>query len=173
FLVNFEIYQGKSTPVINPEYDRVFGMVTAPIISFLDELPDDKKSYPYHIVTDNLLTSLNLLKHLRERGYSGTGTIRKNRISKDCILPSHEQMKKMKRGTFRAAIEKRDGIFIGKWIDNSVVAVASNSLGENSVKSVKRFSTKEKKHINILQPAVIGTYNKNMGDTNRMDQDIN
>ncbi|KAF2889294.1 hypothetical protein ILUMI_16879, partial [Ignelater luminosus] len=146
FLVNFEIYQGKSTPVINPEYDRVFGMVTAPMNFFLDELPDDKKRI---------------------------GTIRKNRIPKDCILPSHEQMKKMKRGTFRGAIEKRDGIFIGKWMDNSVVTVASNSLGENSVKSVKRFSSKEKNHINVLQPAVIGIYNKSMGGTNRMDQDIN
>ncbi|KAF2903652.1 hypothetical protein ILUMI_02519 [Ignelater luminosus] len=80
-----------------PKYPRwVFGKATDPMISFLDELPDDKKSYPYHIVRDNLFTSLNLLRHLREREYSGTGTIRKNRI-----LPSHEQMKKMERGTFR------------------------------------------------------------------------
>ncbi|KAF2888750.1 hypothetical protein ILUMI_17423 [Ignelater luminosus] len=108
YLVNFEIYQGKSTPVTNPECDQVFGKATAPVISFLDELPDATKSYPYHIVTDNLFTSLNLLKHLSERGYSGTGTIRKNRIPKDCILPSNEQIKKIERGIFRAAIKKQD-----------------------------------------------------------------
>ncbi|KAF2893767.1 hypothetical protein ILUMI_12405 [Ignelater luminosus] len=125
------------------------------------ELPNNRKNHPYHIVTDNLFTSLNLLKHLRERGYSKTRTIRKNRIPKDCILPSHEQMKKMERRTFRDAIRKRDEIFIGKWMNNSVVAVESNSLGENPVKFVKRFSSKDRKHINVSQPAVMGTYNKN------------
>lgn len=114
------------------------------MISFLDELPDHKRSYPYHIITDNLFTSFNLLKHLKERGYSGTGTIRKNRIPKDCLLPSHEQMMKMDRGIFRSTIEKNDGILVGKWMDNNVVAVASNSLGESPIKHVKRYSSKEK-----------------------------
>lgn len=172
YLVNFEIYQGKSTPVINPEYDEIFGKATAPLISFLDEIPDEKKHFPYHIVTDNLFTSLNLLKHLKERGYSGTGTMRKNRIPKDCSLPTNDQMKKMERGTFLSAIEKKDGIFVGKWMDNSVVTVASNSLGLQPVKQVKRFSRKEKKQIYVPQPALIGTYNRAMGGTDRMDQDI-
>lgn len=145
YLINFEVYQGKNTPVTNSEYEKIFGKATAPLISFLDELPDHKRSYPYHIITDNLFTSFNLLKHLKERGYSGTGTIRKNRIPKDCLLPSHEQMMKMDRGIFRSTIEKNDGILVGKWMDNNVVAVASNSLGESPIKHVKRYSSKEKK----------------------------
>ena len=82
-------------------------------------------------------------------------------------------MMKMDRGIFRSTIEKNDGILVGKWMDNNVVAVASNSLGESPIKHVKRYSSKEKKHINVPQPAIITTYNRNMGGTDRMDQDIN
>jgi len=117
YLVNFEVYQGKNTLVSNPEYEKVFGKATAPLVSFLDEFPNDKKNYPYHIITDNLFTSLNLLKY---------GTIRKNRIPKDCPILSHDQIKKKERGTFCSAIEKRDGLFVGKWTDNSAVTVISN-----------------------------------------------
>ncbi|KAF2884261.1 hypothetical protein ILUMI_21913 [Ignelater luminosus] len=106
-----------------------------------DELPDDKESYPPHIVTENLFTSLNLLKHLKQRGYSRTGTIRENRIPKDCILLAHEQMKKMKRGTLRGAIEKRDGIFIGKWMDNSVVVATCSDWREISLTYPTRYKT--------------------------------
>ncbi|KAF2884282.1 hypothetical protein ILUMI_21903 [Ignelater luminosus] len=41
--MNVSSEKGKSTPVTNPGYDQVFGNATAPMISFLDELPDDKR----------------------------------------------------------------------------------------------------------------------------------
>ena len=95
YLVNFDMYQGNN-PRRHMEYERCFGKSSAPFLQMLDELPIEKKQYPYKLYFENLFTGFAMLKHLKERGYDGTGTIRENRIPKSCPLPKKNIIKKNK-----------------------------------------------------------------------------
>ncbi|XP_046684893.1 piggyBac transposable element-derived protein 3-like [Homalodisca vitripennis] len=169
YLINFEIFQGKNTTT-NETYSKLFGKSAAPLVSMLDEIPQDE--LPYQLFFDNLFTSPALMKHLKDRGYGSTGTVRINRLPKDCPLSSKKDMQNESRGSFQCKIEKEDGIFVARWKDNSVVTVASTSYGIEPIASVKRFSQSEKKYLHIQQPFVIKQYNHHMGGTDLMDEDI-
>jgi Transposase IS4 len=60
-----------------------------------------------------------------------------------------------------------------KWVDNAVVSVASTLFGKLPVGSVSRYSRVQRSRISVPCPAAIKEYNKNMGGTDRMDQNIN
>lgn len=169
YLINFELYQGKTTNS-NETYVSDFGSATAPLVTMLDELPNPHLSY--QIFVDNLFTSFKLLLELNNRGYGVTGTLRENRFPKDCPLTEKKAMSKLERGTFESAISKDEGIIVARWMDNAVVTVASTSCGIQPVTMVKRYSKSQKKIINVPQPHLIREYNKYMGGTDRMDEDI-
>lgn len=57
-------------------------------------------------------------------------------------------------------------------MDNSVVTAASTSIGVKPISYVHRYSQKEKKKISVPRPLMIGEYNKYMGGTDLMDQNI-
>jgi len=171
YLVDFEIYQGKSINV-NEFYEKLFGKATAPLLGIIDNLPENKKLLPYHFYFDNLFTTVDLLRFLKERGYYATGTIRENRIPKNKILPPNKDIKKNARGTHKDAICKEDGVVVVKWVDNAVVSIASNCHGVHPISSVKRYSRQDKKSIQVPRPYILGEYNKYMGGTDRMDENI-
>ena len=87
---------------------------------------------------------MNLLKYLKDNGCGGTRTFRENHIPKDCPLNSPAKMKKP-RETFELAYSQKNGIIIARWMDNSVVTVASlvaalqNSNGFDQMQSLIRF----------------------------------
>lgn len=171
YLIDFEIYQGKSvTPDVGIE--RNFGKAAAPLVKMIEELPDNLKSLPFSFYFDNLFTTFSLLSYLRLKGYGGTGTIRENRLPRSCPLSDKKLLGKKERGYFENTISKTDGILIAKWVDNSVVCIATNQYGVNPVTNVRRYSQKEKKHIQVSRPALLAEYNKKMGGTDRMDQNV-
>ncbi|KAL5234398.1 hypothetical protein ACI65C_001808 [Semiaphis heraclei] len=85
YLVNFDLYQGKNLKS-NSDYEKLFGKAASPLLVLLDEIPDDKRELNYNIYMDNLFSSPALFSFLRFRGYSAIGTIRDNRIPKNCPL---------------------------------------------------------------------------------------
>ena len=171
YLGNFCIYQGND-PKSNPNYQEVFGKAAAPFVIMLEELPENKKNLPYSLYFDNLFTGFTLLTHLKNMGYSGTGTIRDNRIAKSCPLPSKALMKKKERGTYESVIDRTNGIILVRWADNNIVTVASTADGVSPIGQVKRYSQTQKTNIQIQRPYVIGKYNASMGGTDLMDENI-
>lgn len=161
YLVCFEIYQGKShkSPKSSDEYIKKFGKSTAPLVHMLDEFPE--KDLPYQIYTE-----------LRKRGYGVTGTIRKNRLPKEIPLPAKKEMEKKGRGAHASTISKDDGIITVRWTDNAVVSMASTTYGVQPMTSAKRYSKVDRKYVEVDRPYMIAMYNKYMGGTDRMDQDI-
>jgi hypothetical protein len=105
YLIHFDIFQGK-LPGRKPHYKNVFGKCTAPLIYFLENPSPVKRELPYRIFRDNLITSANILSLLRDRGYSGTGTIRENRLSKDFPLTKKKLFLKRPRGECATTIVK-------------------------------------------------------------------
>lgn len=171
YLVNFDIYQGKS-PQEDHKICNAFGKAASPLVHMIEELSNNAKCLPLNFFFDNLFTSLNLLGYMRQKGYGATGTIRENRIPRNCPLPNKTTLKKKERGYFVSSICKEDGVLLAKWVDNSVVCVASNTFGINPLSNAKRYSQKEKKHITVSRPSLVTEYNKYMGGTDRMDQNV-
>lgn len=171
FLVNFEVYQGRN-PTENADYMERFGKAAAPLVQMIDEIPTKYKHLNYHFYFDNLFTGLNLLQHLKDCGYDGTGTVRENRIPRDCPLICKKQMMKKERGTYDSITCVPPKINIVRWMDNAVVTVASTGHGTLPVSSVQRFSQAQKKVIQVTRPHMIGEYNRYMGGTDLMDENI-
>lgn len=124
------------------------------------------------VYTDNFFTSLNLLDALKAQGFNGTGTIRANRLQ-NCPLIDAVKMTKKPRGEYDFRSDSTSGLIIVRWHDNSIVNVASNYLGIQPLTNVTRWSSAMKKTITIPQPALITQYNRGMGGTDRMDQNLN
>lgn len=167
YLVNCDLYQGKS-PNANGEYELLFGKCTAPFVSMIDEIPHPE--YPYRFYLDNLFTGINLLDHMRDRGYGCTGTVRDNRIPKTCPLPPKKIMQKRDRGSYVSAIDKDHGIIFVKWADNNVVTAAFTCHGVEPIGHVRRYCKTERKYVQVPRPNIIAEYNNNMGGTDLMDE---
>lgn len=170
YMVNFEIYQGKGT-VTTTEYDQ-FGKCAAPLLCMIDDFPHDVQSLPFHFYFDNLFTGFPLLTYLKSRGYNATGTIRENRIPKDCPIPRKDFLKSQKRGTFQSMKMNETGIRLTKWVDNSVVSIASTSFGSQPTSNAMRYSRADQKRIPVARPSVVTEYNKYMSGVDRFDQNM-
>jgi len=171
YLVNFDIYQGKSLNMPT-EYDFLFGKSAAPLIKLIDEFPIEENKLPFRFYFDNLFTNVYLLKYLQGMGYSGIGTIREDRLPKTCKLADKKSMKDMPRGHFEHSLCIDDGILICKWVDNGVVSIATNCHGIQPITKVKRYSQQERKYIHVDRPGVFTAYNKNMGGVDKMDEHV-
>lgn len=171
YLINFDVYQGKN-PRSNEENEKKFGKSAAILVQMIDDFDENTKALPFSFYFDNLFTGYNLLIHLKQQGYSGTGTIRENRVPKECgVLPSVE-IKKKERGFLDYKCSD-EGVLITRWNDNSSVTVASTVHTVFPLGNVKRYSKEEKKYLSVPRPMVIAEYNKNMGGTDLMDENIN
>ena len=174
YLVAFEPYQGKSH-IGNAEIQAKFGKPAATVLELIGEYSTEKKSLPYSFYFDNYFTTVPLLMELKERGYNGTGTIKSNSVGKDCPLMHSKAMEKKERGYFMSATasDKSKSVVLSRWKDNAVVTVASSLYGSEPIGSVDRWSRVDKKKIKVSIPHGIEMYNKGMGGTDRMDQNIN
>lgn len=172
YLINFDIYQGNN-PRANEDNETLYGKSTAPLIMMVEELLKIKKSFPYKLYTDNLFTSVNLLKGMRDVGIWCTGTLRENRLPRGIPLPTKKELQKnSNRGDHYYSLDKESGIIFVRWMDNNVVTMASTCYGLEPISNVKRFSQKEKKIIQVSRPNLIGRYNNSMGGTDLMDQNV-
>ena len=171
YLVNFDVYQGKN-PNPNTQYEDTVGKAAAPLLQMMEELPSEKQNLAYCLYFDNLFTGMNLLSQLKNRGYAGTGTIRDNRVPKECSLTSKKDMLRNTRGTYECVHCVEDGIVVARWVDNSAVTIASTIHGVLPLSNVMRYSQSEKKKISVVRPYVFGEYNKFMGGTDRMDENV-
>lgn len=174
YLCSFDLYQGK-TYEGNDDLEDLIGKCPSTVFHLLASYCEEKKVLPYHFFFDNLFTSFPLLKELVKHGYNGTGTLRSNRLEKSCPLKSVASMDKLERGCIDAVtgICGEAKINTTRWKDNAVVTIASTLLREDPIGKVKRWSKQLKKYIQVDIPHVVDTYNKNMGGTDRMDENIN
>ncbi|KAK9759298.1 Transposase IS4 [Popillia japonica] len=148
--VKRDLEEGKDARV-KEEYPVVFGKCTAPLLMLSNELPEEKKKLGYNLFADNLFSSFHLPSHLKTRGYSSTGTIRDTRIPNNC---------------------PRRQILLARWKDNNVVSAASTRYGVAPVRTVKRYSVKEKRNLQVPRPYMISKDNASMGGTDLTDENI-
>ncbi len=162
YLINFDPYQGKIDNAV-----ARFGVGGNVVIQLAACLPPG----PFKLTFDNYFTSLALLDHLAHRGIKATGTICENRTEK-CPLKGSSKLKKERRGSFDYQKDVNGHITLVQWHDNSVVTLASNCDCVLPTQNVSRWSKQQKERIQVPQPQMIAEYNKFMGGTDRMDQNI-
>ncbi|XP_068213979.1 piggyBac transposable element-derived protein 3-like [Palaemon carinicauda] len=172
YLATFDVYQGTAFG-LNRHYEERFGKGGDTLMILFEKLPSYIKDIPVRFYLDNYFTSLPLVNHLQEINYGATGTIRDNRIPKTCPINSTNEMKKVPRGDTDVVVDNIHKILLVRWKDNAVVSVVSNISPVYPLESVSRWSAKDKKKISVSRPYLIGDYNRHMGGTDRMDQNIN
>lgn len=172
YLVNFEVYQGRN-PRSKTVHEESFGKCIAPLFDMIEDFEPDVRALPFSFYFDNLFTGFRALIHLKSLGYNGTGTIRENRLTESCPLKQKKkETKKLGRGFMTSKSIKDEDIHLTKWVDNAVVSVASTLYGIQPKTVVQRYSSIEKKRVDVPCPLVVAKYNKNMGGVDRMDQNI-
>lgn len=171
YLVNFDMYQGKSLNK-DSEIQKLVGKSGSTVLHLLQELPESKKCLPYTLYFDNLFSSFELLVQLKEIGYHATGTVRNNRLGSCPVIPI-DSMKKKPRGSISFSTDVSNNIQVCRWTDNSVVTLLSNCHGIEPVTKVKRYSNKIKQIIDIECPNIVRAYNKRMGSTDVFNKDTN
>ena len=110
------------------------------------------------------------LNHLRGLNFGATGTIRQNRIPRNCRIMDTAEMKKKPRVTYDHAYNGK--VIVVKWKDNHVVTVALTAHGVAPLSSAGLYSREERKSIQVLLPRVFQQYNKAMGGTDQMDCNV-
>lgn len=161
FVYDFQIYVGKGTvQSVSP-----LGISGDIVVKLCDSLPHNQN---YKVFMDNWFTSYALLCELKQKGILACGTVRIPRMQCS-VLKSEKQLKSEGRGSFDFATEQNENILIAKWFDNKTVHVTSNYKGITPIANVKRWSTAEKKYIEVGRPEIIREYNSYMGGVDLND----
>lgn len=172
YTVNFEIYQG-SNPRSKTLYEEQFGKCIAPLFNMIDDFDDPVRELPFSFYFDNLFTGIPALLQLKSLGYNGTGTLRENRLPNSCPLKQKKkETAKLGRGYMASKSVQGSDIHVTKWVDNSVVSVASTVYGMSPVTKALRYSAVEQKKVEVPRPLVVAKYNHSMGGVDRMDENI-
>ncbi|XP_067939744.1 piggyBac transposable element-derived protein 3-like [Watersipora subatra] len=159
YVYDFEIYQGANGN--RPE--KELGLCADVLMCLCLGLEGK-----YHkVFFDNLFTTMELLKTLREKKILSTGTLRKNRLlGAENILAEDKSMKR--RGEFSYTTSQCD-VTVVKWNDNSFVHTASTFAGVEPLSYVERWDKKEKVKVNVTRPFAIEIYNQHMGGVDLTD----
>ena len=112
------------------------------------------------ITFDNLFTTLPLLDELTRLGIGGIGTIRGNRLKGASILKK-KQVQKKDRGYYDYASDSSN--LVVTWCDNTAVIIATNFVSCEPISVANRWSTKERKHIEVPMPKPFKVYSGQMG----------
>lgn len=129
-------------------------------------------SCPLRAESKAVKNKLEKVKQGRVVKGSKKGLSSKKPVNVDVKQVMKKGMKNLKRGTFESVKCKQQNIIITKWVDNNVVTMASTIHGVNPLSSVSRYSKSEQKKVQIPQPNMFTEYNKHMGGTDRMNQNI-
>ncbi|XP_046666330.1 piggyBac transposable element-derived protein 3-like [Homalodisca vitripennis] len=127
---------------------------------------------PGHVIyIDRYFNTVRLAEELLSRGIRCSGTLRKDRLPQDNDLPDDKIFKKSQsRGSATVSVRADGAIALTKWLDNKSVTMISTNESVEPMCEVKRWSKAEKRYIQVSQPSVVQSYNKNMGGVDLIDR---
>ncbi|CAM4635413.1 unnamed protein product [Leuciscus chuanchicus] len=141
--------------------------VTSQIVSVLASTMSSSTTTA--IFADNFFTSLEIVRYLKDKNCRYTGTARDNRIGKPPLKIIKEmENKAVPRGTYDY-VTSDDGILALRWKDNRIVTLLSTDMGAEPISSVYRYCSETKRKEQVSCPAVIKSYNANMGGIDKSD----
>lgn len=143
------------------------GFCTNIILKLCETVP---RSINHKLYFDNYYTTVQLQVELYKLGILSVGTIRSNRVP-DVLMKNEKELSHEGRGAMDNRVGELDGVelCITRWFDNGVVNCLSTLYGCEPISLVERWSSKEKKHVQITQPNVVKFYNQYMGGVDLID----
>lgn len=159
-MYDFQIYTGKNTTTKSE-----LGISGDIVKTLVENVPKHKN---YKVIFDKWFSSYKLVRELKDDGIYTLGTIRSNRVS-GCNLQNDKVMKNNGRGSHDYLTDANSNIIFLKWFDNKPVHLISSYVGVEPMDMVKRWSVKDKKHIQVDRPAIVKEYNEHMGGVDLMD----
>lgn len=169
YCLQFDVYQGKKLSDATQKSE--YGLGGSVVLNFANLLQEHFTDINFSLFFDNYFTSPKLITKLVSQNIGATGTVRSNR-TENCILASVKSILKNERGSMDSCIDKDSKLLGIRWKDNNIVTIFSNQYGIEPMKTIKRYSAKEKKHVFIPQPFMIQMYNTYMGGVDLMDNII-
>ncbi|KAL6470510.1 hypothetical protein MHYP_G00216290 [Metynnis hypsauchen] len=159
YVYRFEVYQGSA----NRSHSSGLGMAGDVVM----RLCDDIKHKNHKVFFDNFFCSIPLLEALEDLGIYGTGTCRANRVKgASQKLKSEKQLKEEGRGTC-SVVSTNGNITVTRWLDSSVIHMASTCAGQSPEDVAKRWLKKEKTMIGVQRPFSAALYNQHMASVAR------
>lgn len=157
---DFIFYTGKGDK-------RKYGFCTDIVLDLCETVP---RFINHKLYFDNYFTTIRLAIELKKLGIFSIGTVRPNRLP-NLNMKNAKDLAHEGRGSMDHRVAEIEGIELcaTRWYDNNIVNCLSTLHGCLPVDSVKRWSTKEKKHILIKRPNVIKVYNEYMGGVDLID----
>ena len=151
---------------MNPQNSKNLGYCGADIVlKSTGHIPNNKG---YKLYFDNYFTYSELLVELKSKNILAVGTLRSDHIG-GCILKPEKDLKKYGRGSYDSAVEEYSMIRIVGWLDNRAVQLASNFPYIEPLHKCKRYSKKERKDLEILQPSIVKLYSSSMSGVDLFD----
>ncbi|KAL7874879.1 hypothetical protein SRHO_G00058490 [Serrasalmus rhombeus] len=133
-------------------------------------LCQDIQDKNHKVFFDNFFCTIPLLQALEHQGIYGTGTCRSNRLrGAQEKLKREKQMNQEGRGSV-FVVTNAQNITVTRWLDSSVIHMASSCTGLSPTDVAQRWSKKEKQMLNIQRPFSVKLYNQHMGGVDLMDQ---
>ena len=161
-LYDFEVYTGS-----DGREKTELGATGDLVVRLCSNIP---KHQNYKVYFDNYFTSIPLIRNLREEGIQALGTIRANRTQgADKLLRSEKELKKEGRGASDWRTDVSTNVTVLKWLDNSVVHLASGFIPPSDGPLVRRWSKTEKSYLEVACPQMVHEYNKFMGGVDLCD----
>ena len=164
--LEFCLYEGKGAQISSekipmPEKLDIGGRV---VLKLSDTLPTGSS-----IFMDRYFTSVTLIESLSNRSILACGTIMSSRLPKSVKFMKDSEMKKQ-RGTFDQVVRNDEKVTIVKWYDNKPIFLASSEHGIEPVENCKRWSKKDRAHIQVTRPHLVKQCNTNMAGVDMLDR---
>lgn len=157
--LDFFLYEGKGDTIMEDEQVKSLDIGGKVVMHLSTRLPPGCSIYMERYFTSVPL--LELLQFMRE--CTGTGTLRKNRIPKNCHLKSDSELRRQGRGSHSQQVHSDGQVAIVKWFDNKPVILSSSMHGAMPTDICTRWDKKLRRYEEVQRPSMVKNYNEKMG----------
>ena len=157
-MYEFLLYTGKTETSVPDNYNHL--QKCAQIVTRLCEHLHG--NIGHKLFFENWFTTIDLLIYLKEIGILAIGTVWTNCLQ-GCPLERNKAIERQGREPIDYRVDLNIVIFIVSWMDNSIVQLASNFVGIETMGTLNRRDSLGREKKDIACPKIVSMYNKRMG----------
>ena len=150
FIYDFYLYSGRDEVNKDSSYSHLQKSVQ--IVAKLCEAVPRHQGYMCYF--DNWFSTSELFIYFGQIGITAAGTVRANRLQ-GCPLLSNKDLSKQEWGNYNYGIDLNSGVTIVKWMDDSILQIASDYVDVEPVGTIEHWDQSKQSKIKITCPCMI------------------